>query len=189
MKRQIVTTGWVCLVLAGLGSCGGGDLGPALDLGAITVRPPSAWKSEPPSSGMRKAQFVLGRSGSDTEDASLIVFYFGPGQGGSVEDNLERWYGQFQQADGSSTRDRARTSKKTVGGMPATMADVTGSYSAGAMNPMMPHGVAPKAGYRMLAAIIETPQGPYFLKLTGPAGTVGHWQPAFERFVDQVQKK
>lgn len=188
MIRKIMTAG--ALVFAGmLAGCGGDDLGPVQDLGAITVRAPLAWKSEPPSSGMRKAQYALEKAKADEENASLVVFYFGQGQGGSVDDNLDRWYGQFSQPDGGASKDRAKVAKRTVAGMPVTIADVAGIFSPGSMNPMMPHGPPPKPGYRMLAAIVETSEGPYFFKLTGPLQTVEKWRESFDRFVDRIQKK
>ncbi|MSS73181.1 MAG: hypothetical protein EXS64_17065 [Candidatus Latescibacteria bacterium] len=178
-----------CFSLVGLMGCGGDDLGPVQDLGAITVRAPSAWKTETPTSGMRKAQYTLPKAKTDHEDASLIVFYFGQSQGGSVEDNLARWYGQFQQSDGSASKDKAKVDKKTVSGMPVTVVDVSGTYSPGSMNPMMGAGPEPKPGYRMLAAIVETAQGAYFFKLTGPEHTVEQGHKSFDRFIDQIQKK
>lgn len=188
INRIIFTTGF-CLSLVGLMGCGGDDLGPAQDLGAITVRAPSAWKAEAPTSGMRKAQYTLEKAKADQEPATLVVYYFGQNQGGSVEDNLERWYGQFQQQDGSASKDKAKVSRRTVSGMPVTEVDVSGAYAPGSMNPMMPHGQEPKPGYRMLAAIVETAQGPYFFKLTGPERTVEKWHKPFDRFIERIQKK
>ena len=189
MIPKIVAAGICGLGFFVMAGCGGNDLGPVQDLGAITVQAPVAWKSETPSSGMRKAQYTLEKAKSDKEDATLVVYYFGQGQGGSVEDNLARWYGQFEQPDGSPSKDKAVVSKRTVAGMPVTFADVTGTYSPGSMNPMAPHGPEPKPEYRMLAAIVETPQGAYFFKLTGPMHTVERWEQSFDRFVDRTQKK
>ena len=39
--------------------------------------PPAGWKSSPPSSSMRKAQFAAG-------EAEVVFFYFGPRGGGGV---------------------------------------------------------------------------------------------------------
>ncbi len=189
MVHRMVVIVTFCLLLGGLLGCGASDLGPVQDLGGITVQAPVAWKPETPSSGMRKAQYALEKAKSDKEDATLVAYYFGQGQGGPVEDNLARWYGQFEQPDGSPSKDRARVSKRTVAGMPVTLVDVNGTYNEGSMNPMMPHGAEPRPGYRMLAAIVETPQGPYFFKLTGPMHTVERWEQSFDRFVDRIQKK
>ncbi len=188
MFRWYVFATGLGLCLAGLTGCEGEEEGQAQDLGAISVRIPEGWTVEPPSSRMRKAQYVLPGQGADTEAASLVVFYFGPGQGGSVEANLKRWYRQFKQPDGRSSSEAARVSRKTVSGMPVTIADVSGTYAPAAMGPMMPAG-EPKPNHRMLAAIVESPQGPYFFKLTGPEETVGHWVGAFDQFIESVRRK
>lgn len=151
--------------------------GTPLNLGAITVTSPSAWQPQPPSSSMRKAQFALpGQGGS--EDAELVVFYFGSGSAGSVEANLQRWRGQMKGAEGE-------TQKRTVNGMPVTTLDVTGAYAA-SMGPMMQPGPE-KAGYRMVASIVESPAGAYYFKLTGPEKTVGHWKETFDRFIGSAK--
>ena len=49
---------------------------------------------------MRVAQFVIGESG---EEASVVVYHFS-GAGGSVEQNFERWIGQFEGPDGGEPR-------------------------------------------------------------------------------------
>lgn len=186
-KRVIFTTAFY-LLLTGLAGCGGEDVGQVQDLGAITVRAPKQWTVQTPTSPMRKAQYLLPKAKTDVEDATLVVFYFGQGEGGSVELNLERWYGQFQQPDGSSSKEKAMVSRRTASGMPVTMADVSGTYAPSGMGPMMP-APEPKPGYRMLAAIVESPQGPYFFKLTGPERTVEEWHRSFERFIDRIEKK
>ena len=168
--------------------CGEQELGSLQDLGAITVKVPASWRSEAPSSSMRKAQFVLGKLAPDQEDATLVVFYFGPSQGGSVEANLARWFGQFKQPNGRSSEETAQVRKQEVGGMPVTLADVSGTYVPSAMGPRVP-AAHPRTGYRMLAAIVGSPAGSYYFKLTGPEGTVDHWSDAFSKFVDSIEKK
>src|SRR3989338_9158151 len=71
--------------------------------GSLTWSAPEGWIEETPSSPMRKAQYCLPKVEGDSEDVSVSLFYF-PGQGGSIEDNLNRWYGQFIQPDGKSTK-------------------------------------------------------------------------------------
>ena len=44
---------------------------------------------------MRKAQLQIPAISPDTQATSLVVYYFGQNQGGSVEANLKRWEGQF----------------------------------------------------------------------------------------------
>jgi hypothetical protein len=45
------------------------------------------------------------------------------------------------------------------------------------------------ADYRLRAAVIETPKGNYFLKLVGPAKTMGRWDQSFTDFVKSFEFK
>ncbi len=146
---------------------------------------PPGWVSEPPSSSMRKAQYRLPRVEGDGEDAEMVVYYF-QGGGGGVQANIDRWVGQFTKPDGSPANDSAKISKKVVHGVPVTTVDVSGTYS-GAMGPMGASEPA-KSGYRLLAAVAEASDGPWFFKLTGPVKTVAKWESSFDSFVDSIQQ-
>ncbi len=164
----------------------GAGAGPVTDLkpgqrqslGGLSVVMPEGWKSTVPSSSMRTAEYLL--PGEGGADASLVVFYFGPDQGGSVEANIDRWYGQFTQPDGASTKERSRRTEKSVGNLKVTLVDITGTYTGGGMGGGSP---APMPGYRMLGAIIVAPRGPFFYKLVGPAATVANWTASFDQYV------
>jgi hypothetical protein len=54
---------------------------------------------------------------------------------------------------------------------------------------MMMAGSTPKPGYRMKAAVVETPGGPYFVKLTGPEKTVARWDASFTAFLRSIDYK
>jgi hypothetical protein len=150
----------------------------------LKLQAPDGWISEQPSSSMRVAQYKLpGEAG----DASLVVYYFGPGQGGSTDANLERWIGQMQQPDGSSSRAKAKTETTTVNGMNLTLLDVTGTFSAGDMTGGGSGQAIPNA--RMRAAVIETPKGAYYIKLVGPEKTVERWDAGYMAFIKSAQLK
>jgi hypothetical protein len=157
-----------------------------VDLGIITLAADPAWQTVTPSSSMRKAQFTLPRVADDPEDAELAVFYFGAGQGGSVQANLTRWYGQFTQPDSSSSAEKAKSAQAVVEGMNLTTVDLSGTY-VGSMMPGM-QDEQNKPNFRMLAAVLETPQGPYFFKLVGPEKTVANWAQSFNEFVKSAKK-
>ncbi|MCC7261061.1 MAG: hypothetical protein IT369_00930 [Candidatus Latescibacteria bacterium] len=150
-------------------------------LGGMSVVMPEGWKSMVPSSSMRTAEYLL--PGEGGADASLVVFYFGPDQGGSVEANIDRWYGQFTQPDGKSTKERSQRSEKTVGNLKVTLVDINGTYTGGGMGGGSP---AAQTGYRMLGAIVVAPRGPYFFKLVGPAAVVARWTSSFDQYVDSA---
>jgi hypothetical protein len=150
----------------------------------LTFSAPAGWKATGPSSSMRVAQFVLPRAAGDTADADLVVYYFG-GSGGSVDANIERWLGQMRQPDGKPSSAVAKRGTRTINGLKVTLVDVGGTYVA-----EMTPGSAERhnsPNFRLRAAVIETSNGPYFIKLTGPARTVGAAEKAFEQFLASVK--
>lgn len=158
--------------------------------GELSLKAPDGWKSERPSSGMRVAQYQLPAAEGDAEAASLVVYYFGPGQGGSTNANIERWIGQMQQPGGQSSKDSATTENTTVNGLKVTLLDVTGTYTGGDMGGMGGGSAAgTKPDYRMRAAVIDTPKGAYFIKLVGPKKTVDQWDQAFQQYLHSAEFK
>ncbi len=164
---------------------GGGSS--SADLAEVTWDTPEGWVSEQPASSFRKAQYRLPRAEGDPEDGELAVFFF-PGQGGTVEANVQRWIGQFNSPDGGSAADSAQTSQRQVKGKTVTLVDVSGTYTASGMGPVAPAG-PPRPDYRMLAAIIDTPSGPWFFKPTGPKRTIEKWEASFDGFVGTLEVK
>jgi len=117
---------------------------------------------------MRAATYVV-------DDAECVVYFFGQGQGGSVQANIDRWKGQFTQPATPTIANHV------VHGLKVTTIDIAGNY--GGMN-----GGAGKPGYRMLGAIIENPGGNIFLKFTGPAKTIAANQSKFEQLLGSFDK-
>ena len=134
---------------------------------------------------MRAATYAVPAAPGDKEDGECAVFYFGPGQGGGVQDNLDRWISQFQQPDGKPSKTAAQISKQTINGLPVTTISLTGTYISG--GPMMAAKI-PRPGYRLLGAIVEGPQGAVFFKFTGPAKTVAAGQAAFQTMLKSVSR-
>lgn len=143
-------------------STASGEAGIAFDL-------PAGWQKEPPSSSMRLAQAAIpGAAGA----GQLVVFYFGPGGGGGVEDNLQRWIDQIA-AEGRSEPQRGTLQ---ANGLQVTWLDVSGT--------LMPSGMGtgptePVPGSRLLGAVVEGPGGPWFFKATGPAATLAEQREGF----------
>lgn len=153
--------------------------------GGVQWTAPSGWKSEG-SRPMRAATYRIPPAAGDPEAGECAVFYFGPGQGGSVEDNLKRWIGQFQQPDGKPSHSVAQTRKQTVNALSVTTIDLSGTYEGGG-GPMAASKVS-KPGFRLLGAIVEGPQGAVFFKLTAPAKTAASAQPAFHSLLKSLSK-
>src|ERR1041385_3385584 len=145
---------------------------------------PAGWVEEERASSMRVAQYKLPRAEGDSEDASLVLYYFGQGQGGSAAANVERWVGQMQQADGTATKD-AKEEHFETNGLKVTTVDASGTYVA---------ETAPGSGtfhnnpgYRLRAAVVETPNGSYFVKLVGPEKTVAQWNESFLSYLKSFE--
>jgi hypothetical protein len=145
---------------------------------------PSEWTRVPAPSDMRAAQFRVPKAGSDAEDAEAVLFFFGAGQGGSTQDNLDRWYGQMTQPDGKASKDAGTVVIRTVKGMKVTALDLAGTYK-GMPAPGTP--ATAKSGYRLLAAAIEGPGGPWFFRIVGPDATVKAAKPAFDAMLESVE--
>ncbi|MBZ5612106.1 MAG: hypothetical protein LAP38_27930 [Acidobacteriia bacterium] len=143
--------------------------------------PPASWKGEA-ERPMRLATYTVPHAPGDADNGECGVYYFGPGQGGSVEANLDRWIGQFLQADGKPSKSTAKMEKRAQHGLKVTTVDVSGAYT-GMGGPQAEPGGAPKRAYRLLGAIVEGPQGSVFFKFTGLAKTVAQNQPAFEKML------
>jgi hypothetical protein len=140
---------------------------------------PPGWRREQPSSQMRRAQYKVPHAGTDTADAELTVITFGGGMGGSNEANIARWLGQLEQPDGRQTADLAQRRSMTAAGLNVLIVEAPGRIRGGMAMPGAPAPPAFDRG-RLLAAIVETPNGPWFFKLTGGDETVASARAGFE---------
>lgn len=146
--------------------------------GDFSFAVPPGWKSVTPSSPMRKAELrVPGPEGTgQAGEAIITVFHFGPGQGGTVQQNVDRWFGQF---DGDNDAKGAASAKETIGTVPVTFARARGTFQSGV--PGQP--ATPLEGQALLGAILESPNGDVYVKMTGPAPTVEKAEPAFVQMI------
>ena len=171
----------------GLNKTQNGSQTSASAAGELKYKVPAGWITEPPASSMRVAQYKLPKVEGDGEDAGLVLYFFGSGQGGSVSDNVDRWVNQMQQSDGKSSKDKARIETLTVNGLKVTTVDVSGTYTA-QMSPGSDKHYN-NSNYRLRAAVIETPKGNYFAKLIGPEKTVGRWEQSFTEYLRSFEFK
>ena len=132
---------------------------------------------------MRAATYSMSLAAGDQGVAECIVNYFGPGQGGTVEANIERWKGQVQGADGKPAP--AKLENRKVRGVPVVVIDSSGAYTG--MGGPMAASAKPVPGYRLLGAIVEGPGGMVFFKLTGPAKTIAGHEKSFNQLLASIQ--
>ena len=154
----------------------------SVQTGALTFTAPAEWKPRPAASTMRVAEFVPARAPGDSEDADVIIYFFGR-MPGSVQANIDRWVGQFKTEGPSPAKVSPETS--TINGLKVTMMAIEGTYIA-----EVKPGSAErynKPNFRMRAAVVETPKGPYFIKLTGPTASVKQASPGYDQFLKSLK--
>ncbi len=144
--------------------------------------PPTGWKSTG-ATFMRAATYPVAPAPGDKESAECVVYFFGAGQGGSVQANIDRWEGQFKGPGGKAAP--AKVARIDVHGLPVTTIDVSGEYS-GMGGPTATAPVA--SNYRLLGAIVEGPGGNVFIKFTGPAKIMAANQAKFRQLLDSFEK-
>jgi len=133
---------------------------------------PTTWPSVPNPNAMRLETHRVPRVKGDADDAELVVTR----AGGDVAGNIARWQKQF---DGDV---KSSQSQRVVRAMKITRVEIEGTYGGGAM--MGAPAAPPRAGWAMLAAIVESKGRPYFFKVTGPAATVHAAEKAFDAMLD-----
>lgn len=130
---------------------------------------------------MRLAEFVA--PGPDSlSRAEVVVYFFGVGQGGTVESNIARWKAQFSTPDGSPVPETV--TRDSSGAFPITFAEFRGTYArgVGAGSPE-----TARKGQTLVAAVAETPRGTMFIQLYGPSDRVAAQRDAFTRFVKGIK--
>jgi len=138
---------------------------------------PAGWTARKPSSSARLAEYVVPATG-EAGAAEVVVYFFGKGQGGTVESNLTRWKGQFSIPDGSPVPETV--TRDSSGAFPITFAEYHGTYRRG-VGMGSPDSV--RTDQALLAGIAETPRGTMFIQIFGPAARVTNERDGFMKFV------
>lgn len=145
--------------------------------------PPADWTAQGPRP-MRAATYVIQPEFGEKNAGECGVYFFGAGQGGSIDDNIARWKGQFTERGAPVP---AKVAKRTVHGLSATTVDVSGEYSG--LGGPLSDGASKVAGYRLLGAIVSAPGGNIFVKCTGPLKTMSVNLPKFEQLLSSFQRQ
>lgn len=149
-----------------------------IDVTLFKLTAPEKWVKKEPKSKIVEFEYAAPATKGDTEDGRLTVMR----AGGGVDANIDRWIGQFTQPDGKATADRAKRSKKNVGGLDVHLVDISGTYKDQPGGPFGPSVNRDK--YRMVAAIIVSKDAQVFLKFYGPEQTISDNEKAFQAMID-----
>jgi len=147
-------------------------------IGNLIARVPDTWKVVKPSSSMRLMEFQVGVNNTD---ASMAVF---KNIGGTINDNLERWAGQF----GYELIDQdVKITNEMINGIDFHIISILGTYT----NTMAfsARNSETKNNYRLLGAIANTTDGLYYFKMTGPNAIINNEIEEFSYFIQSLQYK
>ena len=145
-------------------------------IGNLIARVPDTWKVVKPSSSMRLMEFQVGVNNTD---ASMAVF---KNIGGTINDNLERWAGQF----GYELIDQdVKITNEMINGIDFHIISILGTYT----NTMAfsARNSETKNNYRLLGAIANTTDGLYYFKMTGPNAIINNEIEEFSYFIQSLQ--
>lgn len=148
-----------------------------VELGAMMLTAPQEWIRRQPSSSFLITEFTLPKSEGDTEDGRLTV----SAVGGTLEDNLARWKGQFGGQPEAESRETVN-----VGPVPITLVDYSGTFTD-SLGMFAPGPQRP--GYRMLGAVIPLEGQFFFVKGYGPAQTIAAHAPRIRAFIQSLQPR
>ena len=155
--------------------------------GALMFNAPESWKKVKPRSFVVEYEIAVPKSegeADDAQDGRLTIL----GARGSVQANIDRWYGQYSQPDGGATKDAAKVTETNVGDCKVTWVDITGTLMDKPGGPMSGGPVVERENYRTLGAIIQAGEhGQYFVKLYGPGKTIADNEAAFKGFVESLK--
>ncbi|HXJ59854.1 MAG TPA: hypothetical protein VNU68_24690 [Verrucomicrobiae bacterium] len=130
---------------------------------------------------MRKAQLKIADA-AQKESAEVVFFYFGEGGGGGTKANVDRWLGLFQEP---REKLQSKVEEVTVNQRRITYVQAQGTYMSG-----MPGGAkTPQPDTMLLGAILESPAGSVFVRLTGPLKLSTASQTAFRKMVEGDSNK
>lgn len=160
--------------------------GKELVIQGLAIAIPADWVVEPfqpnPMAGT-VASYRLAKAEGDSEDAILKFSHF-PAMKGKDGDNITRWLGQVLVDGKPVTKEAANFKVEEKGNVRLTTMDATGAISTS-----MVGGGTPTAGQRMISAIIDHPQGPHFIKVTGGEKTIAKWRDSIFAMISSATAK
>jgi hypothetical protein len=164
----------------------GGDAtiedGQPVGLLEYTAMAPRDWVPTPTSNTMRLAEFRIGEDGG-VRGAEVVAYFFGAGQGGSVEANTRRWTEQFFDAEGGHPV--PETEQLDGGIFATTVITLEGAYARTVGMGMPPARAVPDQ--MLIAAVVETPRGNLYIQLHGPSALVRSERDRFLAFVRTIR--
>jgi hypothetical protein len=158
--------------------------GSTFQVGGLKFTIPAKWQSESIENPSRAGQWrVVPFHGQEGESGEVVVFYFGPGIGGTTKENIEAWIGTMFNAGGHPAA--AEVKHHETNGLKISQVVIFGTYNQIVSTPGIPPQSKPN--YGLLGAVIESPQGNVYWRMTGPESLITANLPLFNKVIDSVK--
>jgi len=155
-----------------------------LALTGVKFSLPSGWVKEEiqPAPMAPVAVYRIPKADPTSDDGAVRITHFPNMKGKEMDErNIDRWIGQVTKPDGSPmTRADAKVSTEQAGSAKLTIVDMTGAVK-------MTMRDSAKPNHRMIAAIVDHPQGPHFVVAVGPAASMEKWAKDVDSFLKSAK--
>ena len=133
--------------------------------GQLKFSAPGAWKKIQPKFDFYHAEFNIPKADGDEKEGRITFSQVG----GSIDQNLDRWEGQFVDID-TANEEHVKKEKATISGLNVQMIRIAGTFQDGA-GPFAPK--TKRADYVLIGAAIEMEKGAnVYIKSYGPKKTM-----------------
>ena len=154
-------------------------------VGGMTFTPATQWQDFGPSKS-RVAGYAYGPLKDEPDSATVLVTFTPGGGADDISRQQEQWFSQMALLDGRDPHTGAIQYDLQIDGMTVHMMSLFGIY----IIPTAPgsYEKIEKKPYRLLAAIVEAPDGNVHLKLTGPDYTATIMIEAYMTMIKSIKK-
>ena len=147
-----------------------------VEVGGLKSPVPADWAEVPPDDPQCYKQYRLEPIQDDTGYAQVVICPVD--KKATAQDLVKRWKGMFLPPQGETMDQAAKVGRLAINGGQAPYVEIRGDYKGVPGDP-----ASRRENYRLLAVYLNTPKGPYFIRMRGPANTVKFYRPAFEEWV------
>lgn len=154
-------------------------------VGGMTFTPATQWQDFGPSKS-RVAGYAYGPLKDEPDSATVLVTFTPGGGADDISRQQEQWFSQMALLDGRDPHTGAIQYDLQIDSMTVHMMSLFGIY----IIPAAPgsYQKIEKKPYRLLAAIVEAPDGNVHLKLTGPDYTATIMIEAYMTMIKSIKK-
>ncbi len=156
--------------------------GPSFPVGNLTFTIPSRWQIQMVDGPARGGQWRVPPLRGQGDAGEVVTWFFGPGAGGTAEENIMAWIGTMF-SPGGHPADKQWQYK--AGGFPVSQVVIFGTYNEAVASPGIPPLARPN--YVLLGTVIENSAGNIYWRFTGPEALVTATLPLFNKMIESVK--